>query len=1045
MFALEKVADPKFFAENRMPAHSDHVFYANFLELERRQSSFTRSLDGIWYFHYAKNPGQRTLGFETMYFDVEGWDTIHVPAHWQLEGWGHPHYTNQTYPWDGHEVVHPGEIPLRENPVGEYVKEFILPEGWERDAVLTLHGAESAVAVYLNGHYVGYSEDSFTPASFDLTPYLLPGKNRLALEVFRYSAGSWLEDQDFFRFSGIFRKVILTHRPLLHIEDIRVTATPVHAYRDGRLALSLRWSNALKRRVVYSLTAPDGTVIFTRDQELDRKLSSFEAEVENAALWSAEHPNLYHLVLSIYDEKDALIEVIPLAVGFRAFQMEAGIMKINGKRIVFKGVNRHEFDCDRGRAIDPANIEEDIRIMKRYNINALRCSHYPNTSELYRLCDLYGLYVIDETNLETHGTWMKNGACYPDDETLPNDCNDWEGAVLDRAKSMLERDKNHPCIVIWSCGNESYGGSILFHMSEYFRKADPTRLVHYEGIFWDRRYKATSDMESQMYPTVADIKKFLSKHREKPFICCEYTHAMGNSIGGMHLYTDLTDEDERYQGGFIWDFVDQAIRFRGRYGQDVFGYGGDFGDRPHDGHFSGDGIVFADRTLTSKLQEVKYNYQDYTLHVEKDSVRIQNKSLFTNTEEYELHLELTLNGTLFWETTMPAPAIAAGQEGSVTLELPILDIGEACLTASLRLKKDKRYAARGHEVAFGQGIWHVEQVEPMAEPMLLPVCSSISCRQFYTAEPLLEERDEKPLRIVHGDIDIGVEGDGFSFLFSGALGNLVSYRVGDREMLEDAPQPSFWRAPVDNDYGSRRDFSLAQWKLASLYRRLIKKEVRAEDGLWESCVYFGQLGQKEYKAHHIELRFTYELATNPLSVCVVTYKVCHDGSLSVALDYEKVEGLPELPDFAMVFPLSADYRQLRYYGYGPLDNYADRRRGARLGIFKGTVADAVEPYLFPQDCGNHTGVRWMEVADRKGRGLRLTATAPMEASALPYSAHELEQARHPYDLPPVHHTFLRASLGEAGVGGDDTWGAPVLPAYTVPNTTKHFAFYLKGF
>lgn len=1047
MFTVDCLADPSFFAENRLPAHSDHIAYADAMEMADGVSSLRRSLNGLWYFHYARNLAARPEGFEQPSYDVSGWETIRVPAHWQMEGHGVPQYTNQTYPWDGHEVVHPGEVPQRENPVGSYVKDFILPQGWD-NAVLSLQGVESAVAVYLNGQYVGYSEDSFTPSDFDLTPYLKQGTNRLALQVFRFSSGSWLEDQDFWRFSGIFREVVLYTKPQVHLEDLRVTAKPVHEYQDGQLFFDMKWNSGDAHTVHVELFDPEGKAVLDEVQQVEGQTSSFEAEIQDVRLWSAEEPHLYRAVITVRDAAGHLQEVIPQDIGFREFRMDGTIMKLNGKRIVFKGVNRHEFDCYSGRAMDPSLIERDIITMKQHNINALRCSHYPNSSYLYALCDRYGLYVIDETNLETHGTWMRNGKCDIVAETLPNDHEEWQDIILDRAKSMLERDKNHASILIWSCGNESCGGKDLYVMSEYFRQADPTRLVHYENIFWDRRYNGTSDMESQMYPPVADIRKFLAEHRDKPFICCEYTHAMGNSIGGMHKYTELTDEDPLYQGGFIWDFVDQAIWHKDRYGKDAYAYGGDFGDRPNDGNFSGDGILFANRSLTTKMQDVKFNYQNFDLAVTAEGVTITNKSLFTDTAAYELHLEILLDGRKVWEETITAPSIAPGSKGMVSFEnLPLTNAGEETITASLCLKEDTLWAKRGFEVAFGQGTWQVDEIEVPDEEETVEATDfarAARCRH-YQADMELETKAEKPLHIVHGDITLGVRGEGFEILFSSASGNLSSYKYNGVELVEEMPKPSFWRAPVDNDYGSRRDFMTAQWKLASLYRRCVKKELLDETGSWREFDWFGQLGQQEYEAKSLSVRFTYELATQPLSSCCITYTVEEDGAIRTALDYEAVEGLSEIPDFAMIFTLPADYDQIRFYGYGPLDNYVDRSQGAKLGIYEMTAKAEVEPYLLPQETGNHGGIRWFEAVDKRGRGVRLSMDEePFEASALPYTAHELENARHPYDLPEVHHTFLRASLGQCGVGGDNTWGAPVLPEYTVKNTSKHLSFYFKG-
>ncbi len=1043
MFDEKKLADPRVFQENRLPAHSDHAFYADALELAAGETSLVRSLSGIWHFLYAAHPRLLPEGVLAEDFPVEALGTIRVPGHIQLEGYGVPQYTNITYPWDGHEEVRQGEAPRRVNPVAVYFKDFTLPEEWE-GANLALLGADSAVAVYLNGEYVGYSEDSFLPAEFDLTKHLRPGQNRLVLEVFRYSSGSWLEDQDFWRFSGLFREVQLIRRHPHHVENLAITAKPVNGYRDGELELAACFGLAAKRRLKLVLYGPSGDLVLVQEQEGVKESFSFGAEVTNASLWSAEKPNLYRIVLFIYDEAGVLREVVSEQAGFRSIALEDGLVKVNGKRVVFKGVNRHEFDCDRGRALDQSKIEADIRLMKQNNINALRCSHYPNATEVYRLCDRYGLYVIDETNLETHGSWMRDGAALPDEYSLPNDRAEWKDAVLDRAKSMLERDKNHASILFWSCGNESYGGSTLAAMSDYFRQADGSRLVHYESIFWDRRYPATSDVESQMYTSAKNIEKFLAENPEKPFICCEYAHSMGNSNGDLSHYTELAYRNPRYQGGFIWDFVDQAIRTKNRYGEEYLAYGGDFGDRPTDYNFSGNGIVFADRTPTPKLQEVKYCYQNFVLQVSPEEITIENRSLFTEAEEYALRVTIALDGTEIWRGELPMGHIAPGETGTVSLEnLPVTDAGEEAVTAEFLLRTDTLWARAGHAVAFGQGVWQVEEVELPAEDAVeateLTGPSTLSHRSV--AMPL---ETAVPLHIVQGDNTIGIHGTGFSYLFSSAQGNLTSFRVDGVELLDAMPAPSFWRAPVDNDYGARRDFQLAQWKLASLYRRCVKKEVRVGEA-WQECRYYGELGRCEQRAESFALRFTYELATNPLSSCTVTYEVAADGVLSVTLGYEKVAGLPEeLPDFAVVFTIPADYSHIRFYGYGPQECYADRQEGARLGLYETETTKELTPYLLPQECGNHTGVRWLEVTDHRGRGVRIFGDVSFEASALPHSAHELETARHAYELPPIHHTYLRASAGQSGVGGDDSWGSQVLPEYRAKNETKTFTFCIRG-
>lgn len=1003
MFELSKLQNPAYFLDNRLPAHSDHPYYVDEAELADEKMSLRQSLNGLWYFAYAKNLASRIEGFEQADYNCKIWETIRVPAHIQMEGYSKPQYTNVAYPWDGHEDIKPGEIPTENNPIASYAKYFTVPEGWN-DVFISFQGVDSAMAVWLNGKFVGYSEDSCTPSEFDLTPYLVAGENKLAVQVYRYSSASWIEDQDFWRFSGIYRDVYLYTKPQLHIEDLFIHAVPENDYKDGSLDIDFKWNNDAVKNLAIELVDAEGNVILAEEQKsISGKTSSFSAKLKDIKLWSAEKPNLYKAVFTVTDEDGKVVEIIPQNIGFREFKMDGNIMKINGKRIVFKGTNRHEFDPYNGRAIPTDEIVKDLIIMKQYNINAIRTSHYPNNSKFYELCDIYGFYVIDETNMETHGSWQILGQATETEITLPNNNPAWLDIILDRAKSMLERDKNHASIIIWSCGNESYGGKNIFTMSEYFRKADPSRLVHYEGIRWDRSYNATSDMESQMYPKVAEIKEFLSQHRDKPFICCEYTHSMGNSNGGMHKYTDLADTEPLYQGGFIWDFVDQAIWGKDRFGNDVMRYGGDFGDRPCDYNFSGNGIVFADRELSSKLQDVKFNYQDYTLKPAKDKVTIINKSLFTNTNVYDLIVTLAKNGKEIWQKKLVAD-VAAGETGEVAIKLPQLTTGEFAVTASLVLKENTLWAKSGHEVAFGQYVFTNE------------------CEAKAT-----QTKQIAPIKVIKSNFNYGVKGEGFEVLFSRDRKTFTSYKYNGIELIEYMPKLNFWRAPIDNDCGCGMPFNCAQWKLASLYTKCTSVEL-VENGTKSATV-----------------KFTYELATNPVATVNVSYTVSGDGSVKVDMDYKKVEGLPAIPDFGMLFTLPCDYDQIKYYGLGPCDNYIDRKEGARLGIFTSTTHDEVQPYLVPQESGNRCGVRWMKVTDRRGRGIEISAAGTeLEASALPYTPHELENAQHHYDLPKSQHTIVRASLGMYGVGGDDSWGAPTLDEYITKNEDKHFSFVFKG-
>ena len=588
-FDYAMVKDPEYFRDGRLDAHSDHVYYASEEEAVDRETSYRESLNGLWKFQYARNYESAIPGFEAEEYNCKDWEDIYVPAHIQMEGYDVPQYANVQYPWEGHEEINPGEIPTHFNPTASYVKYFTVPEQMQgKRLFISFQGAESGLALWLNGKFVGYSEDSFTPSEFELTEYVKEGENKLAAQVFKWTASSWCEDQDFYRFSGIYRDVYLYTVPEVHVNDLRIRAIPDVSLASADFELTTKTWGKGQLKIVLS---KEGNVVLEDVKEISDE-DTFSWKVDAPVLWSAEDPQLYDLELTVSDENGNVQEIIPQKVGFRRFEMKDGIMTLNGKRIVFKGVNRHEFSSVTGRHVSEEELRKDLTTMKLNNINAIRTCHYPDMSKIYELCDEYGLYMIDETNLESHGSWDVAEMTKDFTYTVPYNKPEWLGMMLDRANSMYQRDKNHPAILIWSCGNESFGGKDIFEMSQLFRSEDPTRLVHYEGVFHDRSYNDTSDMESQMYPSVEAIKEFLAKDNSKPFICCEYTHAMGNSCGAMHKYTDLTDTEPKYQGGFIWDYIDQSIYKKDRYGKEFQAYGGDFGERPTDYNFSGNGIAY---------------------------------------------------------------------------------------------------------------------------------------------------------------------------------------------------------------------------------------------------------------------------------------------------------------------------------------------------------------------------------------------------------------------------------------------------------------------
>ena len=1011
VFDYSLVTDPRYFKDGRMDAHSDHTYYRDGEEAKEKETSFRYDLNGIWKFHYARNYGSAILGFEKEEYCCRDWDDIRVPAHIQMEGYDAPQYANVQYPWEGHEDIHPGEIPEHFNPIASYVKYFEVPEEMQgKRLFISFQGAESGIALWLNGHFVGYSEDSFTPSEFELTEYVKEGENKLAAQVFKWTASSWCEDQDFFRFSGIYRDVYLYTVPEVHVYDLQIRAIPDETLSAA--ALEIR-TNTWGKGTVKITLSKDGETVIEDKKALDGE-EIYSWKVADPVLWSAEEPQLYDLTLEVYNEAGELQEVIPQRVGFRRFEMKDGIMTLNGKRIVFKGVNRHEFSSVSGRHVSEEELRKDLKTMKQNNINAIRTCHYPDASLIYQLCDEYGIYMIDETNLESHGSW--DVAEFTKDYTyvVPHDKPEWLDMMLDRANSMYQRDKNHTAILIWSCGNESFGGKDIFEMSQFFRNTDPTRLVHYEGLCHDRRYNDTSDMESQMYPSVEAIKEFLAKDDSKPFICCEYTHAMGNSCGAMHKYTDLTDTEPKYQGGFIWDYIDQSIYKKDRYGKEFQAYGGDFGERPTDYNFSGNGIAYGgNRDASPKMQEVKFNYQNITAEVSADSVKVINKNLFVNTDIFDCKVTVAKNGKVIRKASL-ATAVAPLSEETYALPLAKEEKpGEYAVTVSFHLKEDKAWAEAGHEVAFGQYVYQVEEPKK-------------TCPEG--------------VKVIRSTHNIGVRGAHFEVLFSVLNGGLVSYKYAGKEMIEAIPKPNFWRAPTDNDCGNLMGMRYGQWKIASMY--LSHKDFRQGP--------YGPGNEPEVEVNEktVKVTYTYLMPTTPLSECRLSYEVSGDGRVKTTLSYDPVKELGDMPEFGVIFKFNADYDRVEWYGLGEAETYSDRKKGAKLGIYANKVADNIARYMVPQECGAKEEVRWAKVTDRKGRGMLFEMdenNGPMMFSALPYTPHEMENAMHPYELPEVHYTVVRVAKDQMGVGGDDSWGARTHEEYLLKTDKKmEFSFVFKG-
>ena len=959
---LEWLANPEIYEVNREKAHSDHTYTT-------KDGNLRQSLNGTWKFNYTEHPDSRPADFYKTDFDVTSFDDIIVPGHIQLQGYDKPQYVNTQYPWEGHEQLVPPQIPKKRNPVGSYVKFFdVDKELLGKETFISFQGVETAIYVWLNGEFVGYSEDSFTPSEFNITPYLKEKNNKLAVEVYRYSTASWLEDQDFWRFSGIFRDVYLYAVPEIHVRDMKVIADYDYENGNGILATELDIIGDSDYEIKLTLTDKNGIKVY------EGNTANVSASIPDIMPWSAEQPNLYTITAEISSDSE-IIETAETKIGFRTFELKDGIMCLNGKRIVFKGINRHEWNAEGGRVVTEDDMLWDIRFMKQNNINAVRTCHYPNNSIWYQLCDEYGIYLIAETNLESHGTWQKMGACEPS-INVPASLPEWKEACLDRARSMYERDKNHASVLIWSCGNESYCGDDIAAMADYFHEVDSTRLVHYEGVVWNRKYDHITDMESRMYAKPDEVEEYLKQNTGKPYISCEYMHAMGNSLGGMKLYTDLEDKYEAYQGGFIWDYIDQSL-----YKDGVLVYGGDFDDRASDYGFCTNGIVYADRTYSPKVSEAKRLYSNIRMSLENGVLTVENRNLFTDTSGYIFKVTLEKEGDIL-SAEEHRLNISAGEKDSVKIGLEVPENGgEYVLTAYAVLAEDTIWAEKGHEISFAQQIVKTPEI----------------------TAPMTAHKAE----IVYGDFCIGVNGKGFSMQFDKREGGVSSLVYNGVEYITRAPKVSFFRAHTDNDTGAGYPCENAQWQIAGKCAKLLGFETKEN-------------------ADSLEVTFKFLAPTVPSFEYKVTYIAYFDGRLGVKAEYDGVKGLSDMPVFAMDFKMKKQYDKFTFYGMGPDENYIDRNNGARLGVYTLTAQENFTKYLNPQECGNRTGVRYVNVYEENGAGLNFTATEnPFEMSVLPYNAYELDNAMHRDELPDPTYTWVRIAAKQMGVGGDDSWGAPV--------------------
>ncbi|MET9545207.1 glycoside hydrolase family 2 TIM barrel-domain containing protein [Streptomyces sp. NPDC006627] len=986
-------ADPRVFQVNREPARTRLVPFASAADAlrgEHTKSPYYRSLNGRWAFHWARNPEERPVGFEADDYDVSGWDRIPVPSNWEIEGYPEPIYLNIRYPWEGYEKPDFPDVPKDFNPVGSYRRTFTVPRGRRgRRTLLSFQGVKSAFFVWVNGEKVGYSEDSYTPAEFDVTEYLRPGDNSLAVEVYRWSDGSWLEDQDMIDLSGIFRDVYLYSVPEVRVHDLFVRTDLDSAFRDATLSVTtvVRGNGDGAYRIEAVLYDDRGRPVpggrLGGAPEPGEPLT-LKADVKAPALWSAEQPNLYTLVVTLRERSGKAVDVHRTRVGFRQVDFGPGTYTVNGKPVMLRGTNRHESHPDHGQAVPESVMLQDVLLMKRHNINAVRTSHYPDHPRWLELCDEYGLYVIDETNLETHGVR----------DRLPASRPEWTDACVDRLRSMIERDKNHACVIAWSLGNEAGQGDNFKVMADWAHARDASRPVHYEGM------NSVADVHSEMYVKPADVEKYGRSGNPKPFLLCEYTHAMGNSNGNLPEYWAVFEKYPNLHGGFVWDWVDQNIRrpIPGDKKHTYLSYGGDWKPGyPTDGNFSCNGLVASTRDLHPGLLEIKKVYQPVAFtagDLAAGTVRVANKHLFSGLDAYELRWTVTRDGEEIQHGTMAAPDVAPGASGTVRLpyEKPgrLAPGAEYWLDLVLVLRKKTRWAPAGHTVA-------AEQL-------------GLDWRAPAPADP--GPGSLPRLEVAENAEEVRVGGRDVEVVLSKATGTLTSYEVKGRLLVAEGPVPNFWRGPTDNDIGRKYHQQAATWRDAGAKADITAVKVaRPSPG-------------------EVTIEVSAVLPTAPrTSAWRTVFTVRGDGEVRVRHTLEAAAGLPDIPVVGALVTVPAGFERLDWYGRGPHENYQDRKSAAFVGRHRSTVDAQVAPYVRPQQTGNMTDVRRIALTDRTGGGLAVLADPAdgepfLEVSALHHTPFDLDGPRHPHEVKRRAETVLGVNHRQMGVGGNDSWGAP---------------------
>ncbi len=990
--------NPKAFGINTLTPHVTSMPYNTLeeaLKMDRRGSEWYQSLSGTWKFYHVDAPAQRNNEFFADNYDVSKWDEIPVPSSWQIYGYDHPIYSNVIYPWNARDWINPPEAPTKFNPVGHYRRDFTVPKSWDGKRIrLHFEGVESAYYVWMNGKFVGYSENSFTDHEFDVTDKLRSGNNNISVQVFRWCDGSWMEDQDFIRLSGIYRDVYIYATPKTHIQDFQVNASLASNYTDGTLNPSIWVKNTgSSASGAYTLEMgvydDAGAAVVTDKASITSIAAGAETKVTfsktitSAKIWASETPNLYTFVLTLKDASGKTVQVESNRIGFRKVELKKnaqGITQfvVNGKPVILRGVDRHEIDPDNGRVMSYELMEKDVFLMKQFNINALRMSHYPNDPRMYDLCDKYGIYVIDETNLETHGA----------NDKVPKSDDNWRPASLERISSMIQRDKNHPSILIWSLGNEAGYGDVFASMREYAHQADNSRPVHYEGD------NNNADVQSCMY--CSDWTAATYNNNNKPWMLCEYEHAMGNSVGELKEYVNAFYNNPRVFGGFIWDFIDQGLR---RNGTKYFNFGGLWGDQPNDDNFCANGLVFPDRSLQPEMWEVKHQYRNVVVHaktLEKGLVEIENRFDFVNLKDY---------ATAEWSLKEDGKVIATGKLSSTDLDVaplskkevtvgfkkPELKAGsEYMLDIDFQLKNKQDWADVGFSIAHEQFAVQLGQAKiPELDKTSLP-------------KQKVSESAGKAV----------IDGDDFSVTINTANATIENYTLNGLTLIQEGGVPNFWRAPTDNDKGYNMEKVSGVWRKAGATRKVNSAKVT--------------------KVSDNETRVDFDLGISAgYSKMNLSYTVYGSGDILVDYSFAPDAAQPDIPNIGTLFTIPGGFEKVQWYGRGPDENYVGRREGSYAGIYTANVDDFYVPYMEVGETGQRSDVKWAMLTNAQGKGLMVVGSPRMEFNALHYTPEQLTDVKLPWDLKRDKEITLRVDLQQMGLGGTNSWGAKPLSSYMI--------------